>query len=93
MYRHTDIAPFTTCSVTPMPTRIYSKLTVARPIAFHPCVIKLGVVEVSALAKPSPATTTTTGFAGFVGDTLGTSSAEQVRSRSTAGRGDVGFAL
>ena len=68
------------------------KLTFARPIAFHPCVFKLGVVEVSALAKPSPTTTTTTGFAGFVGATLGTSSADE-RRLSTADRGGVGLSL
>ena len=54
--------------------------------------IKLGVVDISALAKPSPTTTATTGFAGFVGDTFGTSRTDQ-RSRSTTGRGDVALAL
>ena len=83
---HSQLAPLHRCR------NIFKKLTVARPIAFHPCVLKLGVVEISALAKPSPTTTATTGFTGFVGATLGTSSADE-RSRSTAGRGDVGLAL
>ena len=54
--------------------------------------LKLRVVEISALAKPSPTTPATTGFAGFVGATFGTSGADET-SRSTAGRGDVGLAL
>ena len=83
---HSQLAPLRRC------LHIFLKLTFARPIAFHPCVLKVGVVEISALAKPSPTTTATTGFAEFVGATLGTSSADE-RSRSTAGRGDVGLAL
>ena len=63
-YRHTGITPFR-CLY------IFYKLTFARPIAFHPCVLKLGVVEISALAKPRPTTTATIGFAGFIGATLG----------------------
>ena len=51
---------------------IYLKLTFARPNAFRPCVLKLGVAKTSTPPKPSTTTTATTELAGFIGATLGT---------------------
>ena len=47
------------------------QLTFAGLHALKPCVIKGGVADIAAFAKPSTAASTTTEFAGFLGTALG----------------------
>ena len=71
---------------------IYFQLTFARPNAFHPCVLKLGVAGTSTPPKPSTTDTATTAFAELIGTTLGTSEAHRTdnrRRRSCCRKGEA----